>query len=64
MIPRLSPLALRIPLRSFQLGGQTRRSAPTLDSAEKPHECFDLAHERKNSNDFDHSSVRPEALEG
>jgi hypothetical protein len=31
------------------------------DSAEKPHECFDYAHhERKFSNDFNPSSVRPE----
>jgi len=36
-----------------------------LDSAEKPYECFDKAqHERKISNDFARSSVRPEALEG
>jgi len=36
-----------------------------LDSAEKPYECFDGAqHERKISNDFERSSVRPEALEG
>ncbi|MDP2604151.1 MAG: hypothetical protein Q8S00_16385 [Deltaproteobacteria bacterium] len=35
------------------------------DSAEKPFECFDEAqHERKISNDFKRSSVRPEALEG
>jgi hypothetical protein len=35
------------------------------DSAEKPYECFDEAqHERKISNDFTRSSVRPEALEG
>jgi hypothetical protein len=35
------------------------------DSAEKPYECFDEAqHERKISNDFDRSSVRPEVLEG
>ena len=35
------------------------------DSAEKPYECFDKAqHERKISNDFARSSVRPEALEG
>jgi len=31
-----------------------------FDSAEKPYECFDEAqHERKISNDFDRSSVRP-----
>jgi len=31
-----------------------------LDSAEKPYECFDEAqHERKISNDFTRSSVRP-----
>jgi len=36
-----------------------------IDSAEKPYECFDEAqHERKISNDFRSSSVRPEALEG
>jgi len=36
-----------------------------LDSAEKPYECFDYAqHERKISNGFNGSSVRPEALEG
>jgi len=35
------------------------------DSAEKPYECFDDAqHERKISNNFTRSSVRPEALEG
>jgi len=35
------------------------------DSAEKPYECFGEAqHERKISNDFNCSSVRPEALEG
>jgi len=35
------------------------------DSAEKPYECFDEAqHERKISNGFKSSSVRPEALEG
>ncbi len=35
------------------------------DSAEKPYECFDAAqHERKVSNNFTRSSVRPEALEG
>jgi hypothetical protein len=42
-------------------GGQ----ATFLDSAEKPHECFDYAqHERKFSNDFNPASVRPETLEG
>ncbi len=36
-----------------------------IDSAEKPEECFDrLSMNGKISNDFDHSSVRPEALEG
>jgi len=36
-----------------------------FDSAEKPYECFDEAqHERKISNDFTGSSVRPEVLEG
>jgi len=40
-------------------------SDPTIDSAEKPYECFGEAqHERKISNDFNCSSVRPEALEG
>jgi len=35
------------------------------DSAENAYECFDEAqHERKISNDFTRSSVRPEALEG
>jgi len=35
------------------------------NSAEKLYECFDEAqHERKISNDFNRSSVRPEALEG
>jgi hypothetical protein len=35
------------------------------DSAEKPYECFDEAqHERKISNDFTRSSVRPKVLEG
>jgi hypothetical protein len=37
----------------------------SIDSAEKLYECFDEAqHERKISNDFTRSSVRPEALEG
>jgi len=37
----------------------------TLDSAEKPYECFDgLSMNGKISNDFDRSPVRPEALEG
>ncbi len=40
-------------------------SGLSIDSAEKPYECFDGAqHERKISNDFTRSSVRPEALEG
>ncbi len=42
-----------------------KRQVLELDSAEKPYECFDEAqHERKISNDFTCSSVRPEALEG
>jgi len=41
------------------------RDCLDVDSAEKPYECFDGAqHERKISNDFKRSSVRPEALEG
>jgi hypothetical protein len=48
--------AYRIPFDSSPL---------TPASAEKPYECFDEAqHERKISNDFRSSSVRPEALEG
>jgi len=40
-------------------------SGITIDSAEKPLECFDsLSMNGKISNDFDGSSVRPEALEG
>jgi len=45
----------------WRLGGVNM----SWDSAEKPYECFDEAqHERKISNDFTRSSVRPEALEG
>ena len=41
------------------------RTRNWVGSAEKPYECFDEAqHERKISNDFNRSSVRPEALEG
>ena len=54
------PNALRL-----AVAPSNREDCKDCDSAEKPYECFDEAqHERKISNDFTRSSVRPEALEG
>jgi hypothetical protein len=47
------------------LAPSTREDCKDRDSAEKPLGMLRRAqHERKNSNDFNRSSVRPEALEG
>jgi len=52
-------------LTALGLAPSIREDCKDCDSAEKPYECFDEAqHERKMSNDFDRSSVRPKVLEG
>ena len=70
----LRPLRLLCKWSCFVLRGvfgaraqpsEIRDQTSEINSAEKPYECFDEAqHERKISNDYTGSSVRPEVLEG
>jgi hypothetical protein len=65
MINETSLLPARDSRHEQALSQRRVRSQWEKNSAEKPYECFDEAqHERKISNDFTRSSVRPEVLEG